>query len=197
MLRPLLLLLVSLASPVAAEGVGVRHSYAVDEATSARPDPVVRGRVEGWAGRYYGGVRAATIPEPDETADVDVYVGMRPRVGDVAMDFGVTRDVAGACCGGLAADVSRPLGDAARVGARIYFDPDGTAETEARAAVTVARGTRIAGGVGGRFRDADDPSVGFNVGVSRLLAELCRFDLRYRDAIAADRRAEVSLKVGF
>jgi hypothetical protein len=66
-----------------------------------------------------------------------------------------------------------------RLGARVYFDPAATAETDARAAIAVARGPRIAEG---RLRGAEDPDL------SRLLAELCRTDLRHRDAVAAEGR---------
>ena len=202
MIRLSLSALIALACPLAAlaDSINLHSDYAVDQITVSRPDAVMRGRVEGKVGHFYGGVAAATLPQPDDAADVDVYFGMRPTLGPVAMDVNYARDLEADCCGDLALVLSRPLGERAQLGARVRYDAAGeTAETEARASVTVFRGTSLGGGVGTRLGggDAAAGDVGFDVGLSRQLAAMCALNLRYRDAIAAAPRAEMSLNVNF
>lgn len=191
-------ILVGLLSPaVRSESISVSSSYAVDPVTETRRDAVIRGRVEGEVGGFYGGIRAETLPKPDDVGAVAVYLGMRPRLGDVSMDLAWTRNVEADCCGALAVDVSRNVGESGRVAARVRFDATGdSAETEARASVRVYSGTRLAGGIGTRV-DGDSAQLGFDVGLSRALADLCTLDLRYRDAASGAPRAEMLLKARF
>lgn len=204
MVRPTLLaagLLLACPGALSAEPGILKSSYVVDRVSETRMDAVVHGRVEGAASGFYGGVRAETVPQPDDPGNVAVYFGMRPRVGDVAMDVSYTRNVEAPCCGGVALNVGRDVGARGRFGARVYFDAAGdTAETEARASVTVSRGLQVAGGVGSSFSARDlgeDTRMGFDLGLTRQLSDLCLMDLRYRDAIAAAARAQMSLEVRF
>jgi hypothetical protein len=195
----LILAAIALAPPAAAlaEVITVRSDDGVDPATEAGRDPVVRGRVEAEAAGVYAGFTAATVPRPDATADVGVALGIRPRVWDQGMDLGYTRRVDAPCCGEVALRADRPFGADGSLGARVYFDAaSDSAGAEARAAVTVVRGTRIDGG--GVARQAlSDPLIGVDFGIERALADLCRLDLRYRDAVLAPARAEMNLRMDF
>lgn len=191
--------LLALAVPCAglAEMITLSSEAGVEAGAGEAADPVVRGRVLGAAGDLYAGFRAATIPQPDAVAAVDLMVGIRPRVWDADMDLRYTRGVETPCCGELALSLDRGLGPEGRLGARVYFDPasDSTG-AEARASVAVVRGTRIDGAVAAR--DAlDEPRLGVEVGVAHALAELCRVDLRYRDAALGPARAQMSLRMDF
>jgi hypothetical protein len=162
---------------------------------------VLRGRVQGSLGDFYGGLNAETRPEPDEAGNLGVYVGVRPGFGGVAMDLSYRRDVEAACCGAVALDVGRPLGRSARVGARLVLDTAGnTAATEARASVEVSPGYTVAGGVGTRFSArslGENARTGFNLGVSRRLTSQMLMDLRYRHPATEDGGAGMSVEVSF
>jgi hypothetical protein len=68
------------------------------------------------------------------------------------------------------------------IGARVRFDATGeSAETAARAAVMVVRGT-----AGGEPDAAADEGFDFDLALARMLAGICRLDPRYRDAAATD-----------
>lgn len=187
----------ALSPAVRSESLSLSSNYAVDPVTETRRDAVIRGRLEGRVGGFYGGIRAETVPKPDDVGAIAIYLGMRPQFGDVSMDLAWTRSVEADCCGALALDVSRSLGESGRVAARVRFDAAGeSAETEARASVRVYRGTRLAGGFGTRL-GSDSAELGFDVGLSRSLADLCTLDLRYRDAVSKTPRAEMLLEARF
>jgi hypothetical protein len=196
MLRASLVLATLVLAPSAglAEMITVSSDVAVD---SEAQDPVVRGRVEGSAAGVYAGFTAATLPRPDRAAEAGLRVGIRPRVWDAGVDFGYTRQSEAPCCGEVALNVDRSIGDDAALGARVYFDTaSDTAGAEARAAITVVRGMRVDGGV--VARDAlDEAQLGLDFGVQRELFDDCRLDLRYRDAVLAPARAEVNLQMDF
>jgi hypothetical protein len=180
-----------------ADGLDLSSSYAVQRVSRTQPDPALRGRVEGSAGGFYGGIRAWTIPEPDRAGAVDVFFGARPKLGAVSVDVGFSRELEAECCGDVAIQVVRPLGRRGRLRASVRYDTAGSSpETEARASVAVARGYRVGAGVGGRL-DAHEPVFGFDVGLSRKLTEAGSLDMRYRDAIDTDPRAELLLQARF
>jgi hypothetical protein len=194
-------LLLALPAAAPAETDTLSSSYVVERQSETRQDAVIRGRVEGAAGRFYGGARAETVPRPDDPGSVDVFFGVRPRIGDLAMDVSYVRDVGPACCGAMAMNLGREAGARGRVGARFYFfAARETAETEARASVTVFRGVRVAGAAGSSFSThnfGQDAGVGFDLGLSRPLSDLGLSDLRYRDAIAEAAKAQMSPEVKF
>ena len=198
-----LALALGLVLPIAAsaETQLIRSSYVVEPRTATRNDAVLRGQVEGGFGRFYGGVRAETVAAPEDAGNLNLYLGLRPTVGAVAMDVSFTRNVEAACCGAVALNVGRPVGRRARIGARFYFDASAeNAGTEARASVTVARGVSLAGGIAGRIsaRDpGDDARLGFDFGLTRKFTDLCNVDVRYRDAIAEDAVARMMFEMKF
>jgi len=198
-----LALALGLLLPMAAEAETrlIHSSYAVEPRTATRKDAVLRGQVEGAFGRLYGGVRAETVAAPDDPGNLNVYLGLRPIIGAVAMDVSFTRNVESACCGAVAVNVGRPVGRRARIGARFYFDASAAnAGTEARASVKVSHGISLAGGVAGRISARDpgeDARVGFDLGLTRKFTDLCNVDVRYRDAIAEDAVARMIFQMKF
>jgi hypothetical protein len=135
------------------------------------------------------------VPVTDGTAtglsdDVDVRLGIRPSVDALGAALRYTREALDACCGGFLVNLGAIPGEAAR-SARVYFDPGAAAEAEARASVSVTRGTAsplgdIDGGAEARL----------DARLARVLAALCRIDPR-QTAAAEDPHAEASLPLGF
>jgi hypothetical protein len=166
------------------------------------PEARLQGSLEGRAGRLVAGLRGRTVPAPDRAADLDLYLGLRPTTGPLALDVTYTRslsETAPECCGTLGVDLSRTLGPAA-LGGALRLDPrQAVARAEARAAVALGRRTRVTGTLGG---DYDARSAGGNAGVrvgfdaARDLGP-ARLDLRLSEASHAPARAELSLALGF
>jgi hypothetical protein len=200
MLRPsLILAALALAPPDAvAEVITLTSNYGVDAPPpEAGRDPAVRGRVEAEGAGIYAGFSAATVPQPDDTADLDLTLGVRPRFRGNRMDLSYTHRVDEPGSGKVALRVDRPLGDEGTLGARVFFDAaSDSAGAEARAAVTVVRGMRVDAGIVAQNALAD-PQIGLDFGLQRALADLCRLDLRYRDAVLAPARAEMNLRMDF
>jgi hypothetical protein len=147
-------------------------------ALPARAEPV-----NGVAGEEVGG----PLPSATDGAPVDIHLGIRPRVDALATALRYTREALDACCGGFLVNLGTAPGDALRA-AHVYFDP-GTSEAEARAAVTVSRGT--AHPLGTLEEDAEP---GLDARLARVLAVLCGID---RKARADEPPAEGSLHLGF
>jgi hypothetical protein len=165
------------------------------ERVGPQHDPVVRGRVRNEATGLDAGFQAATVPRPERAADVDQTLGIRPKIWDSAMDLSDDRRVAAPCCDEASLGPDRQFGDLGVPGARVYFDPaSDIADAEARAAITVVRGIEIDAGIA--EQDAlSGPRLDHNAGLE--LADLCRMDPRYRDAVLAPARAEMNLQMDF
>jgi hypothetical protein len=114
------------------------------------------------------------LPVAGQGESIDVAA----RFGEPAREVGREPVVRGPSPASRQPDWTEP----ARFGTRARFDATGeSAETSARAAVVVVRGTGAA---------ADDvagePDLAFQVALVQLLTGLCRLDPRIRDAAAED-----------
>ena len=192
---PAAMLALALPTAGAGESINLNSSDFVARVTETLRDPVVRGGFGDAA--FDGDVGADPTPEPVRAGEVDVYFGARPKAGKVAMDVGYGPVFEAGGSDVLALPVGQPVGQRGRVGALVRFDTAGTsAKSEARAMVTVARGYRAGGSTGGRI-ETGAPAVGVDVGLSRLLADLCSIDPRYRDVLKDARRVDLPLQAKF
>jgi len=207
MLRPILLVLSVLtlpgvAGPTAADPFRMTTAFSVERPRERPAEPSLKGRVEGAAGRFYGGFRGRTVPRAEHSAAFDLYVGLRPRFGTLDIDLAYSRhmtDASGACRGVFALRLNREIGAQAEVGAGLQMEPDGDAgRAEAHAEISVFERTRLEGRLEHRFRaNADDPALTLDLGASRTLGTNASLDLRYRDASYQVGRAELSVRVRF
>lgn len=181
----------------------VTSAFSVDRPQERTPDPTLKGRIEGTAGSFYGGVNGRTLPEPDRAAAFDLYVGLRPQIGRVALDLGYSRQMSDGdtgCCGQVAVGLGGDVGARARLGARLQVDPqDEIATAEASATVDLFETTRIAGRLGHRFDVSPDggSQLTLDVGASRPLGTGASMDLRFSDASSRAGRAELSMRLQF
>ena len=148
---------------------------------------------------FYGGAWLSnTGPDGDQGLEYDLYAGVKPTVGGVALDFGVI--YYGYTGSGsvnsdlnaieLKAAASYPLGPVT-VGAAAYYSPENggfgdekTLYLEANAAYTLAAGPTVSAAVGTFKVDnipapAIDSDVTYNGGVTVPFAERFSADFRY------------------
>jgi hypothetical protein len=175
-------------------------AYNVVRPNQPDAEPVLRGRVEGRAGGFYGGVRGRTLDSQPDDARFDLYLGLRPEFGALSVDVAYSREF-GEAAGALALSVGRPLGPDARLTARVNLNATTeTAFTEAGASLSLPRDYRIRGSVSSEFstRDPDaDPRLAINLGATRAITDSMTLNLGYRDANNTPGRAAVSLRVKF
>lgn len=185
-----------------AEPFRLVSKFSVDRPQERRPDPTLKGRIEGSAGSFYGGLNGRTLSDPDQTAAFDVFVGMRPRIGRMALDLGYSRRMVEAESDGrVAVGLGREVGQRTRFGARLQVNPEAEMATaEASASVRIFETTRIAGTLGRRFEVAspdDNSDVTLKVGASRPLGTGASMDLRYSDASSRAGRTELLMRLRF
>jgi uncharacterized protein (TIGR02001 family) len=147
----------------------------------------------------YGGAWVSnTGPDGDQGVEYDLYAGVKPSVGGVALDFGViyygytgsTSVDSALNTVELKAAASYPLGPVTVGGAAYYspenggFGDESSLYLEANAAYTLAAGPTISGAVGTFSVDnvpagVPDSYVTYNVGVTMPFANRFSVDLRY------------------
>jgi uncharacterized protein (TIGR02001 family) len=199
--------------------VGVTSDYVFRGVSQTQNDPAVQGGVDLSSGVFYAGVWASNVDfgADDPTAEVDLYVGVKPTVGDTSFDFGVLYygyvEDKGLTPGSFSytefkAAASRAFGPAT-LGAAVYYSPEypgkgGTsAYFEVNGAVPVAEKLTLSGAVGHQsIKNYGDYNT-WNVGLAYALTDKLTADLRYHDTDEHnfgkiyDSRVVVSLKAAF
>jgi uncharacterized protein (TIGR02001 family) len=199
--------------------IGVTSDYVFRGVSQTQEDPAVQGGVDLSYGPLYAGVWASNVDfganNPD--AEVDLYAGVKPTVGDTSFDFGVlyygyVKDK-GLTPGQygyveLKGAVSRTFGPAT-LGAAVYWSPEypgkggDSTYVEGNAAVPIAPKFTLSGAVGHQaIKNYGDYNT-WNVGVAYALTDKLTADLRYHDTDEHsygkiyDSRVVVSLKAAF
>jgi hypothetical protein len=197
-------LLIGPVGPGAADPFEMTSDFSVERPRERPTEPTLKGRVEGAAGDFYGGFRGQTVPREDHSAAFDVYLGLRPRFGPLALDLAYSRSMTDddrPCCGTFALRLNREMGEQAELSAGLQVDPSGeTTRAEARANLHFFERTRIDGTLGRNFEASGGQGaseVTLDIGASRPLGTGASLDLRYRDASYRDGRAELSVRVKF
>jgi len=146
--------------------------------------PAIQGYVEGSFEWVYVGVWASSIGGPNvnpgDTAEINVYGGIRPTFGDLSLDFGYARyyyNRTGDLGGELYGKASYSFTEIGLTpGFELYWDPQARASYGvAAAALALPYDFELSGGVGSNFSG----NVDWNAGVSYTYAETVKLDLRY------------------
>ena len=71
--------------------VGAASDYVFRGVSQTQEDPQIFGGVDATYGIAYAGVWASNVDfgTDDPSAEIDFYVGVKPTIGDTALDFGV------------------------------------------------------------------------------------------------------------
>jgi uncharacterized protein (TIGR02001 family) len=177
-------------------GVAVTSNYISDGTTQSNDHPALQGYVEGSYGLFYGGVWSSTVDFPDDpvfgddTLEFDLYVGVRPTLGDLSFDLSYYRyiyDDSGDSNGEFVLIAQYPVADLGAVGVEYDYDPvNDTRWGEVAGALTFAEEVwEVGGAVGtdwGSEEWGEDDKVAWNAGVTRSLGDIASVDLRYHDS---------------
>lgn len=164
-------------------GIALTSRY-VSRGVAQTNGPAVQGYIEGSYNIFYAGIWASSLDSlmaPDD-AEIDIYAGVRPEFGNLALDIGYVRYIynsTGDCCGEAYAKATYTFNDMFSAGAEIYYDFDlNTTYGNLNAEVALPYDFAVSGGVGTWFNG----DVDWNVGLSYTYAETLTFDVRYHDA---------------
>lgn len=199
--------------------VGVASDYVFRGVSNTQEDPQIFGGIDATYGIGYAGVWASNVDfgTDDPTAEIDIYAGVKPTVGDTALDFGLIYygyvDDKGATPGQygyleMKAAASRPLGPAT-VGVSLFYSPEFPFEAgkafyyEVNAALPLADKLTLTGALGQQEIEFGTDYATWNVGVSYAITPNLTADVRYSDTgvhslgSIFEERVAVSLKAAF
>ena len=207
--------------------VGVASDYIFRGISNTNNKGQVFGGVDASYGIGYAGVWASNVdfgtPNPD--AEIDVYAGVKPTVGDVNLDLGVIYYGYSKDKNGLPgqfgyievkAAASKAFGPAT-LGVAAYYSPEFPSEGgealyyELNGSAPIGEGLTVSGAVGHQDVDADGYFSGlgsayatWNLGVSAAIGDHLTADIRYSDTNKHEFNKElygealtVSLKAAF
>jgi uncharacterized protein (TIGR02001 family) len=164
-------------------GVTFTSSY-VSRGYDYSAGPALQGYVEGSYDWAYVGVWASSVKgpliDPADSAEINLYGGIRPTFGDLTLDLGYARyfyNSTGDLGGELYGKASYEFSDLGLTpGLELYWDPQArTHYGVATASLSLPYDLEVSGGVGTTFRG----SVDWNAGISYTYAEALKLDLRY------------------
>jgi len=199
--------------------VGVASDYVFRGVSNTQEDPQIFGGVDAAYGIGYAGVWASNVDfgSDDPSVEVDLYVGLKPTVGDTALDFGIVyyayADDKGATPGQysyleLKAAASRPIGPVT-VGLSMFYSPEFPFETgkafyyEVNAALPLMDKLTLSGALGQQEIEFSGDYATWNVGLAYAITPNLTADVRYSDTGAHSfgdiygERVAVSLKAAF
>lgn len=199
--------------------VGVASDYVFRGVSQTQEDPQVFGGVDLTYGIGYAGVWASNVDfgADDPSAEIDLYAGVKPTVGDTALDLGVIYygyvDDKGLTPGAYSyfevkAAASRPLGPAT-VGLAAYYSPEFPGKTgeaiyyEVNGSIPAGEKLSFSGALGHQEIDSAGDYATWNVGATYAITENLAADLRYSDTDEHGygkiygSRVAVSLKAAF
>lgn len=177
--------------------VGVASDYVFRGVSNTQEDPQIFGGVDASYGIGYAGVWASNVDfgTDDPSVEIDLYAGVKPTVGDTALDFGIVYygyvDDKGATPGQysyveLKAAASRPLGPAT-VGLSMFYSPEFPFESgkafyyEVNGALPLMDKLTLSGALGQQEIEFAGDYATWNVGLSYAISDNLTADVRYSD----------------
>jgi uncharacterized protein (TIGR02001 family) len=153
--------------------------------------PAFQAYIEPSYGMFYAGVWMSTVDGnlggviPADDVEFDLYLGVRPEFGNLALDLGYVRylyDSSGDCCGEFYAKATYTFTEQFSAGGELYFDPDSDAVYGvAKAEVMLPYEVKLSGAVG-TWLDSSSDDVDWNIGLSYTINDTFTIDGRYHDS---------------
>jgi len=199
--------------------VGVASDYVFRGVSQTQEDPQVFGGVDLTYGIGYAGVWASNVDfgADDPSAEIDIYAGVKPTVGDTTLDVGVLYygyvDDKGLTPGAYSyfevkAAASRPVGPAT-AGLAVYYSPEFPGKTgeaiyyEVNGSIPAGEKLTFSAALGHQEIDSAGDYATWNIGGTYAVTPNIGVDLRYHDTdehaygkIYGD-RVVVALKAAF
>lgn len=177
--------------------VGIASDYVFRGVSNTNEDPQIFGGIDATYGIGYAGVWASNVDfgTDDPSVEVDLYAGVKPTVGDTALDLGVVYygyvDDKGATPGSysyfeLKAAASRPVGPAT-VGLAAYYSPEFPFKTgkalyyEVNGSLPVNDKLSVSAALGHQEIDSAGDYATWNIGGTYAISDNLAVDLRYHD----------------
>jgi uncharacterized protein (TIGR02001 family) len=177
--------------------VGVASDYVFRGVSQTQEDPQVFGGVDLTYGIGYAGVWASNVDfgSDDPSAEIDLYAGVKPTIGDATLDLGVIYygyvDDKGANPGSFSyfefkAAASRPIGPAT-AGVAVYYSPQypitkGEAlYYEINGSIPIVDKLSLSGALGEQQISDGAEYATWNLGLSYAVTDKLTADLRYSD----------------
>jgi uncharacterized protein (TIGR02001 family) len=177
--------------------VGVASDYIFRGVSNTQENAQIFGGVDATYGLGYAGVWASNVDfgGSDPSAEIDLYAGVKPTVGDTALDLGLVYygyvDDKGLTPGSysyleLKAAASRPVGPAT-VGVAAFYSPEFPGKTgnalyyELNGSVPVMEKLSVSAAVGHQDIDKGASYSTWNVGGTYAINDKLALDLRYSD----------------
>ena len=176
--------------------VGVASDYVFRGVSQTQEDPQIFGGVDATYGIGYAGVWASNVDfgADDPTAEIDLYAGVKPTVGDTALDLGVIYygyidqpSHSNEDYWEFKAAASIPAGPAT-LGAAVFYSPEFFGKTgdatyyEVNAALPIPNSKfSVSGALGHQQVKGSADYTTWNAGIGFALTDHIGFDLRYWD----------------
>lgn len=177
--------------------IGVTSDYVFRGVSQTQEDPAIQGGIDATYGIGYAGVWASNVDfgTDDPTAEIDLYAGIRPTIGDTSLDLGLLyygyvedKGVPGSVSYfELKAAASRPIGPAT-VGLAAYYSPEYSGDLgkalyyEINGSVPVMDKVTVSAALGHQEYDKSGADyASWNIGATYALTEKLGLDLRYHD----------------
>ncbi|WP_419317975.1 TorF family putative porin [Caulobacter sp. ErkDOM-E] len=198
--------------------VGVASDYVFRGVSNTQEDPQIFGGVDATYGIGYAGVWASNVDfgVEDPSAEIDIYAGVKPVVGDTNLDLGLVyygyskdKGIPGSFSYlELKAAASRSFGPAT-LGVVAFYSPEFPADTgrafyyEVNGSLPVSEKISVSAALGHQeIKLAGDYNT-WNIGATYAITSNLGLDLRYHDTdehgygAIYDSRVAVSLKAAF
>lgn len=179
-------------------GVALTSNYVSDGETQSGDRPALQAYGEISSGIVYSGIWLSTVKLEPDTAEFDLYWGLRPRFGPLSLDFNYTRyvyDQTGDCCGEWIAKVEVEVNDTLTFNGEFDYDPQ-SRDRSATIGLTLALADTL------DFsseieRDLVSGDNDWNAGLKWQATDTLSFDLRYYDSDQFSDRFVVTLAYDF
>ncbi|MDI1365542.1 MAG: TorF family putative porin [bacterium] len=199
--------------------VGVASDYVFRGVSNTNEGAQIFGGIDATYGLGYAGVWASNVDfgTDNPTAEIDLYAGVKPTIGDTSLDLGLVYygyvDDKGLTPGSysyleMKAAASRAVGPAT-VGVAAYYSPEFPGKTgnaldyELNGSIPVMEKLSASAAVGHQDIDMGASYSTWNVGATYAINDKLAVDLRYSDTDAHNigkvfgDRVTVSLKAAF
>lgn len=203
------------AAPTIAWNMGVASDYVFRGISQTDENPEAFGGVDLTQGMFYAGAWASNVDFGDDTdAEVDLYAGVTPTLGPVALNLGAiyygyvnAPDDSDWAYWELKAAGSVPVGPAT-VGAAFYYSPEFTGHTgealysEINGSFSPMEKLTLGGAYGHQSLEDTDGYNTWNLGATYAVTDHFSADVRYSDTDIddcdiCDERVYATLKATF
>lgn len=165
-------------------GVALTTNYLSDGVSQSDNGPAMQGYGEASSGIFYSGLWFSNVTIDTDRFEIDLYAGIRPQFGPIALDFGYTRylyDDTGDCCGEWIAKADLELNSALTLQAQTELDPQARIITQTLGA-TLALGDSLEFSAAIEEDVEDDATTNWNAGLKVAVGQTVSVDLRYHDS---------------